>query len=194
VFAHKIVTYTDDQPWHYLAGLHLSPAVNIPWELSCVYLSNRATDDGGSKRLWNVGQFLQDYTTKHPRRKFVLAAVRTLNFTFDTHATNHEWLNLCFVFRRLGVQIWARRSYILRFSWFFSVPPRECLHSTLKLVHDRFLQNNFHFIVYLSTFHSTLYSLSYWSSSNKLQIHKIQVPTLKRAIKHSRAIDFTCRM
>jgi hypothetical protein len=26
-------------------------------------------DDGGSKRLWNVGQFLREYTTQHPRRQ-----------------------------------------------------------------------------------------------------------------------------
>jgi hypothetical protein len=25
-------------------------------------------DDGGSKHLWNVGQFLRDYTAQHPRR------------------------------------------------------------------------------------------------------------------------------
>jgi hypothetical protein len=26
-------------------------------------------DDGGSKFLWNVGQYLPDYTAEHPRRQ-----------------------------------------------------------------------------------------------------------------------------
>jgi hypothetical protein len=27
-------------------------------------------DDGGSKHLWNVGQFLRDYTAQHPRNQY----------------------------------------------------------------------------------------------------------------------------
>jgi hypothetical protein len=40
-------------------------------------------DDGGSKHLWNVGQFLRDDTAQHHRRPviFILAAVRTWNLT-----------------------------------------------------------------------------------------------------------------
>jgi hypothetical protein len=60
----------------------------------------------------------------------------------------------------------------LRFSWFFSIPPGECRNSTLKLDHARFLPNPFHFIINLSPFHSTLYSLRCWKAlSNKLSIY-----------------------
>jgi len=48
--------------------------------------------------------------------------------------------------------------------WFSSVPPGKFWDSTLKLGHDRFLPNPFQFIIHLSPFHSTLYSLSYWKS------------------------------
>jgi hypothetical protein len=48
------------------------------------------------------------------------------------------------------------RVYWLRFSWFSSAFPDECPHSTLKLIHDRFLPNSFQFIIHLSSFHSTL--------------------------------------
>jgi hypothetical protein len=44
-------------------------------------------------------------------------------------------------------------------SWFSSVPPGECWDSTLKLAKD--LSNPFQFIIHLSSFHSTLYILSY---------------------------------
>jgi hypothetical protein len=43
-----------------------------------------------------------------------------------------------------------------------SVPPEESRDSTLKLGHDRFLPNPFHFIIRLSPFHSTLHTLRYW--------------------------------
>jgi hypothetical protein len=59
-----------------------------------------------------------------------------------------------------------------RFSWFSSVPPGELKDSTLVLGHDRFLPNPLQFIIRLSLFHLTLYSLSYRkyvvkSTSNK---------------------------
>jgi hypothetical protein len=47
------------------------------------------------------------------------------------------------------------------FSWFSSVPPGEFKDTTLVLAHDRFLPNPFQFIIRLSLFHLTLYSLSY---------------------------------
>jgi hypothetical protein len=47
------------------------------------------------------------------------------------------------------------------FLWFSSVPPDECLNSTLKLDNDRFFLNPFQFIIHFSLFHSTLYSVSY---------------------------------
>jgi hypothetical protein len=43
------------------------------------------------------------------------------------------------------------------FSWFSSVPPGKCL----KLGHNRFLPHHFQVIFHLSSFHATLYSLSY---------------------------------
>jgi hypothetical protein len=50
-------------------------------------------DDGGTKRLQNVGKLQLDYTAQHPRRQsLLLAAVRTWNLTWiyyvffiDTH-------------------------------------------------------------------------------------------------------------
>jgi hypothetical protein len=52
----------------------------------------------------------------------------------------------------------------LRFLWFFSVPPGECRDSNLKLGYNRSIPNPFHFIIHLSPFHSTLYTLRYWIS------------------------------
>jgi hypothetical protein len=34
-----------------------------------VALCSHCPDDGGSKHLWNVSQFLQDYTVQHPKRQ-----------------------------------------------------------------------------------------------------------------------------
>jgi hypothetical protein len=53
------------------------------------------------------------------------------------------------------------RLYSLRFSWLSSVPPSECLYSTLKLGHDLSLPNQVQFIIHLSRFRLTLYNLSY---------------------------------
>jgi hypothetical protein len=38
-------------------------------KLSWRWLSSDRPNDGGSKHLWNVGQFIQDYTAQHPRRQ-----------------------------------------------------------------------------------------------------------------------------
>jgi hypothetical protein len=47
------------------------------------------------------------------------------------------------------------------FSLFISFPAGKCHDSTLKVGHDRFLQNPFHFVIHFSPFHSTLHNLSY---------------------------------
>jgi hypothetical protein len=44
-------------------------------------------DDGGSKHLWNVGQFLPDYTAQHPRRYWNL----TNYDLFTERIPNTEW-------------------------------------------------------------------------------------------------------
>jgi hypothetical protein len=49
-----------------------------------------------------------------------------------------------------------------------SVPLGKYRDSTFKLGHDRFLLNPFQSIIHSSSFHSTLYSLSYWKSVVKL--------------------------
>jgi hypothetical protein len=61
-----------------------------------------------------------------------------------------------------GFKISARRPAILAevFRGFFSVPSGECIDSALKLGYNRFLPNPFQFIIHLSSFHSSLYSLS----------------------------------
>jgi hypothetical protein len=46
------------------------------------------------------------------------------------------------------------------FSWFYSVPLGRFWDNTLKLGHDRFLPDPFQFIIRLSPFNLTLYSLS----------------------------------
>jgi hypothetical protein len=45
--------------------------------------SHHHPDDGGSKLLWNVGQYVPDYTFQHPRKTavFIFIAVRTSNLT-----------------------------------------------------------------------------------------------------------------
>jgi hypothetical protein len=50
------------------------------------------------------------------------------------------------------------------FSWSSSVPPGECRDSALKSGRYRFLPNPFQFVIHVSPFHSTQYSLSYWKS------------------------------
>jgi hypothetical protein len=35
----------------------------------CLFHQGDDDDDGGSKHLWNVGEFLPDYTAQHPRRQ-----------------------------------------------------------------------------------------------------------------------------
>jgi hypothetical protein len=46
------------------------------------------------------------------------------------------------------------------FPWFFSDSPGECRDSTLTLGDDRFLPNPFKFVIHLSPYYLTLYSLS----------------------------------
>jgi hypothetical protein len=53
------------------------------------------------------------------------------------------------------------------FSWISSVPPVKYKDSTLKLGHERLLPHLLQFIIHLSTFHSTLHSLSYRQSVSK---------------------------
>jgi hypothetical protein len=50
------------------------------------------------------------------------------------------------------------------FSCFSSVPPEEC-GIILTLGHDLFPPRSFQSIIHLSSFYSTLYSLSYWKTS-----------------------------
>jgi hypothetical protein len=55
----------------------------------------------------------------------------------------------------------------------FQQYPDEFRDSTKKLAHEPFLPNPFQFIIHLSPFHSTLYSLRQWKASlNQLQINK----------------------
>jgi hypothetical protein len=70
-------------------------------------------DDGGSKHLWNIGQFLRDCTaTSQKAVIFVLAAVRTPNITWKTfpllvYFMEHDE-------RTHSISIWSRFSA----SWF----------------------------------------------------------------------------
>jgi hypothetical protein len=53
------------------------------------------------------------------------------------------------------------------FPVFSSVPPEKC-GTSLKLGHDCFFLLYLQFIIHVSSFHLTLYSLSYWKIVNKL--------------------------
>jgi hypothetical protein len=55
----------------------------------------------------------------------------------------------------------------LRFLVVSSFPPGNCQDCTLKSGHDHFLPNPSQFIIHLSPYHSTLYSLNYWKSTVK---------------------------
>jgi hypothetical protein len=50
------------------------------------------------------------------------------------------------------------------FSCFSSVPPGKCRDRTCVLGNCRFLSNPFQFMIHLSSFHSTLYSLQFLKS------------------------------
>jgi len=65
------------------------------------------------------------------------------NTTQNTHAS-------CLGCPRFKSRRRGDRLSWLRFSWFSTVPPRECRDSTLKLGHDRFVPNPFQFIIRLS--------------------------------------------
>jgi hypothetical protein len=61
---------------------------NIKWTklqdghlLGCCAVQGDGSDDGGSTRLWNVGQFLLDYMAQHPNTHFHTRAIRTWNLT-----------------------------------------------------------------------------------------------------------------
>jgi hypothetical protein len=60
-----------------------------------------------------------------------------------------------------------------RLSWCFVVFLSSSRHMDsrpyLKLGHDRILPHHFQFIIHVSPFHSTLYSLSYWKGANRNQ-------------------------
>jgi hypothetical protein len=45
--------------------------MTILWDVAPCSLAETdyRSDDGGNKYLWNVGQFLRDYTAQHPRRQ-----------------------------------------------------------------------------------------------------------------------------
>jgi hypothetical protein len=60
-------------------------------------------------------------------------------------------------------------------SWFFqSIQANVCILATLKSGHNCFLPNPFQFIIHLSSFHLTLYSMRYFKvSTNKLQTNNI---------------------
>jgi hypothetical protein len=61
----------------------MEPEVSLAWYISfsrrwmwknfllvgCAVKSGNRPDDGGSKDLWNVGQFLRDYMAQRPRRR-----------------------------------------------------------------------------------------------------------------------------
>jgi hypothetical protein len=48
--------------------------------------------DGGSKHLWNVGQFLPDYTAQHPRRQSSSQWLLTfISLTFS----HYSWPKMC---------------------------------------------------------------------------------------------------
>jgi hypothetical protein len=82
----------------------------------------------------------------------------------DTHRTSlSSGKYSCFVYGRSRAQVSARRPANLTEGFRgFRQSPGEGRVSTLKIGHDRFLPNPFQFIIHLSSFHSTLYSLSYW--------------------------------
>jgi hypothetical protein len=86
------------------------------------------------------------------------------NTTQNTHAS-------CLGSPRFKSRRWGDRLSWLRFSWFSTVPPGECCYSILKLSHNRFLPNHFHFIIHLPHSHSTLYigCVTEKASLNKLQ-------------------------
>jgi hypothetical protein len=42
--------------------------VTVFWDVAPYSLVDDSHDDGGSKYIWNVGQFLQDYAVRHTRR------------------------------------------------------------------------------------------------------------------------------
>jgi hypothetical protein len=73
-----------------------------------------------------------------------------------------EWLGLQLCIRRSRVQISTLRSVILTcFTLVSLAAPGECRDSTLELCHDNFLPHPFQVFIQLSSFHLTLYSLSY---------------------------------
>jgi hypothetical protein len=89
-----------------------------------------------------------------------------------------EWLKLLLRFREVpGSNLSSETGYPdWGFSWFCSVPLSECRVSTLQLGHDRSFPYPFKFIIHLSQFISTLYSLGYWRASlNKLKLNKYTV-------------------
>jgi hypothetical protein len=76
------------------------------------------------------------------------------------------WLTLLFRIREFpGSNHGPETGYPdLGFSLFSLVPSGKFRDSTLQLGHDSFLQHPLQFITHVSSFHSTLCSLSYWES------------------------------
>jgi hypothetical protein len=94
---------------------------------------------------------------------------RTLDYIHMTRAPNvlAECLILQLRIRKFpGSNLGPETGYPeLSFPLFSSVPPGEWMGQYLKLGYDRFLPNPYKFIINLSPFYSTLYSLSYWKAS-----------------------------
>jgi hypothetical protein len=78
-----------------------------------------------------------------------------------------EWLTLLLRIREVSdLNLGPETGYLdWGFSWFSSVRPHKCRYSTSKLGHCRFHPHPFQFVIYQSSFHSTLYGQSYWQYS-----------------------------
>jgi hypothetical protein len=71
-------------------------------------------------------------------------------------------------------------------SWFSSVPLAKWGDITLKLRHNRFLLHPFQFVLHLSPYHSTLYSLVWVTekaTKNNIQINQIDTRLCRSWIK-----------
>jgi hypothetical protein len=88
-----------------------------------------------------------------------------------------EWLTLLFRIPKVpGSNLGPEIDYPdSGFSEFSSAPPGDCLDSTLKLGHDRFLPNSFLFVITYRSFirRYTALVTTERSSQNKIQINKL---------------------
>jgi hypothetical protein len=50
------------------------------WNVTYYRIQKRSPDDEGSKHLWNVGQYIPDYTGQHPRTAIFKAVIFTNSF------------------------------------------------------------------------------------------------------------------